>query len=69
MAKRNENTETVEEKQYKGTAKQCIKYAGQFLNIGDKFDIAEKDVEELKQYADIEEIEETEVQGEGQEGE
>ncbi|WP_252224298.1 MULTISPECIES: hypothetical protein [unclassified Clostridium] len=66
MAKRNENTETVEEKQYKGTAKQCIKYAGQFLNIGDKFDIAEKDVEELKQYADIEE---TEVQGEGQEGE
>ncbi len=69
MAKRNENKETIEGKQYKGTARQCIKYSGQFLNIGDKFYIAEKDVEELKRYADIEEIEAAEVQGEGQEGE
>lgn len=54
---KNENTEVKKVKQYKGTAKQCIKYAGEYLNIGDKFDIKEKDIEELKQYADIEAIE------------
>lgn len=54
---KKENTETPKIKQYKGTTKQFIKYGGQFLNVGDKFDIDEKDVEELRQYAEIEEIE------------
>ena len=55
---KSDNTEEVKKiKQYKGTAKQFIKYAGRFLNVGDKFDVAEKDVEELGQYAYIEVIE------------
>lgn len=58
MAKKADNTEEVKKiKQYKGTAKQYIKYGGKYLAVGDKFDIEEKDVEELKQYADVEEIE------------
>lgn len=59
MAKqKTDNTEEVKKiKQYKGTAKQFIKYAGQFIKVGEKFDIEEKDVEELGQYADIEVIE------------
>lgn len=70
MAK-GKNTEVEETKQYKGTAKRHIKYDGKYIVIGEKFDIAEKDVEELRQYAYIEEVEvkaEGE-QGEGQEGE
>lgn len=58
MAKvQNKNTEVEKAKQYKGVAKQSIKYGGRYLNYGDNFDIEEKDVEELKQYADIEKIE------------
>lgn len=68
MAK-GKNVEVEERKQYKGIAKRHIKYDGKYIVIGEKFDIAEKDVEELKQYADVEEIEAAEVQGEGQEGE
>lgn len=49
--------ETPKTKQYKGTAKQYIKYSGKYLVVGEKFDVAEKDVKELEQYADIEEIE------------
>lgn len=44
-------------KVYKGTAKKQIKYAGQFIKAGDEFDIAAKDIKELKQYAEIEEVE------------
>lgn len=44
-------------KQYKGIAKQYIKYGGKYLAVGDEFDIAEKDIEELEKYADIKEIE------------
>lgn len=59
MAK--QKTDNIEEikkiKQYKGTAKQYIKYGGKHLAIGEEFDVAKKDVEELSQYADVEEIE------------
>lgn len=53
---KNDNVEVKNVTQYKGIAKKFIKYDGKFLNAGEKFDIEEKDVEELKQYADIEEI-------------
>lgn len=53
---KNDNVEVKNVTQYKGIAKKFIKYDGKFLNVGEKFDIEEKDIEELKQYADIEEI-------------
>jgi len=57
-APKTENTKEVNKiKKYNGTAKQFIKYAGQFIKVGEKFDIEEKDIEELGQYADIEETE------------
>lgn len=55
MAGKKETTKE-QMKVYKGVAKQSIKYAGKFLNKGDKFIIAEKDIEELGQYADVEEV-------------
>lgn len=59
MAKQKvDNTEEVKKiKQYKATAKQYIKYGGKYLAVGDEFDVEEKDVKELSQYADIEKIE------------
>lgn len=54
---KNESIEVQNVKQYKGIAKQCIKYAGEFIKAGCEFNVAEKDVEELKQYAEIEEVE------------
>lgn len=59
MAKQKSDNaeETKKIKKYKGTAKQHIKYGGRYIIPREKFDIEEKDVEELGQYADIEVIE------------
>lgn len=54
---------------YIATANKYLKYAGEYKAIGDKFEVAKKDVEELKQHATIEEVEivPESSQGEGQE--
>lgn len=54
---------------YIATANVCLKYAGEYKAIGDKFEVAKKDIEELKQHATIEEVEivSEASKGEGQE--
>lgn len=41
-------------KTFNAIAKQFIKYGGQHLKVGDKFQVKESDVKELEMYADIE---------------
>ncbi|MDU1116445.1 MULTISPECIES: hypothetical protein [Clostridium] len=59
---------TITVKKYIGTANKFLKYGGKFINKDEKFEIAEKDVAELKQYAEIEE-QEVEVPAEDNSGE
>ncbi len=66
MAKRNETD--VEVKRFNATAKQFIKYNGEYLGTGDKFQVKESDVKELSKYADID-IPEERLPLDGQEGE
>ena len=58
MAKATGKAGNKSTKKLRGTAKQHIKYGGEYFAAGEEFDVDEKDVEELKQYADIK-IEET----------
>lgn len=44
----------AKEKTFKAEAKDFIKYGGEHLKTGDKFQVKESDVEELKAYAEIE---------------
>jgi len=52
MAKKSD-TNTLE-KTFNAVAKQFIKYDGEHLKAGDKFQVKESDVEELSKYAEIE---------------
>ncbi len=52
MAKKTDTNTT--EKTFNAVAKQFIKYDGEHLKAGDKFQVKESDVEELKVYAEIE---------------
>jgi hypothetical protein len=62
----------AKEKTFKANAKDFIKYCGEYLKPGDKFQVKESDVEELKAYAEIEIPKETTTppdnSGEGQGG-
>lgn len=49
----------AKKKEFKAVARQQIKYGGEYIQKGQEFKVNEKDVEELKQYADIEESEAT----------
>lgn len=42
-------------KKFTGKANKFIKYNGKYIKAGEEFEVAEKDVEELKQHAQIEE--------------
>lgn len=55
------------EKTYNAVAKQFIKYGGEHLKDGDKFQVKESDVKELSNYAEIEvpEEENQDPNGEG----
>lgn len=44
----------AKEKTFKAVAKDFIKYGGAHLKPDDKFEVKESDVEELKDYAEIE---------------
>lgn len=52
MAKKPDTNTT--EKTFNAVAKQFIKYDGQHLKAGAKFQVKESDVEELSKYAEIE---------------
>lgn len=49
------------EKTFNAVAKQFIKYCGEHLKAGDKFQVKKSDVEELSNYAEIEITEEDEI--------
>ncbi|MDS1004937.1 hypothetical protein P9J83_15745 [Clostridium sporogenes] len=51
MAKKDTNNT---EKTFNAVAKQFIKYGGEHLKAGDKFQIKESDIKELSMYAEIE---------------
>ncbi|BCZ46944.1 hypothetical protein psyc5s11_30110 [Clostridium gelidum] len=68
MATKNLDKASTEEKTFKATAKQFIKYGGEHLKAGDKFQVKESDVKELNQYAEIEILEEKENQNPDGEG-
>ncbi|NFA43709.1 hypothetical protein EXM65_14355 [Clostridium botulinum] len=49
-----------ENTRYKAIAKQYIKYDGEHIKQGEEFEVKVNDVEELKQFADIEIFEQIE---------
>lgn len=58
------------EKTFNAVAKQFIKYNGEHLKAGDKFEVKESDIKELSKYAEIESLEEEENQNsDGEDGE
>ena len=54
MATKNLDKASTEEKTFKATAKQFIKYDGKFIKIEEEFQVKESDVKELSNYAEIE---------------
>lgn len=69
VAKKNEENadkeiEKNEEKTFDAIARRFIKYGGEYIEDGEKFQVKESDIEELKQYADIK-IPEVQQEGEG----
>lgn len=59
MAKKSDTN--ITEKTFNAVAKQFIKYNGEHLKAGDKFQIKESDVEELSKHAEIEISKENEI--------
>lgn len=77
---RNTGKNNTTEKTFNAVAKQFIKYGGEYLKAGGKFQVKESDVGELSKYAEIEIPEEDETpdnqqansddgEGESEEGE
>lgn len=58
---RNIGKNNTAKKTFNAVAKQFIKYGGEYLKAGGKFQVKESDVEELSKYAEIEIPEEDET--------
>lgn len=58
---RNTGKNNTAEKTFNAVARQFIKYGGEYLKAGGKFQVKESDVEELSKYAEIEIPEEDET--------
>ena len=54
MAK-SEKEENTKEKNFKAKAKRYIKYLGKHIKKDEEFEVKEGDIEELRNYAEIEE--------------